>query len=170
MRRLGSWLCKALKLLLLDPVVRVKGKDMGVEEHEVFFIQRSGMTTGLSCASTIANIYLSSGFDIHVAEIAVQPLLRYIDDGIMTVMKQMSTDTILLHLNSWHPSVRVKLDDVQRGSQVHVLDLQLDIVNGRVRIQTLRKNQSIYDYINLCRLTDKLHWKAFFTRSFTDFC
>lgn len=148
MTRLGSWLCKALKLLLLDPVVRVKGKDMGVEENEVFFIQRSGMTTGLSCASTIANIYLSSGFDIHVAEIAVQPLLRYIDDGIMTVMKQMSTDTILLHLNSWHPSVRVKLDDVQRGSQVHALDLQLDIVNGRVRIQTFRKKQSIYDYIN----------------------
>ena len=138
----ADFLIKLLRLLLLHPVISIC-----LEGDVCFFQQQVGLTTGLSCASTIANIFLSKGFDFHLdSRLPIRKYVRYIDDG-GGIVKQGNRSRILRHLNSWHPMIVVQDKDLACGLDVHLLDVRLRSTGGRIYCATYRKDQNIYDYL-----------------------
>ena len=128
-----------LKLILAQPLIEVDG---------ITYVLVNGLTTGLACASTVANIYLAKGSfdDFVVSSLDARKFVRYIDDG-GGICKQDSFERILAKLNSWHPSIRVQRKDCVLGSSIHLLDLQLDINSfGVIQSETFRKKECIFDY------------------------
>jgi len=129
-----------LELILGEPLIVCRGK---------LFVQNSGMATGLSSASTIANVYLSADYDGYLQRhIHCRKLIRYIDDGCMIISNSLPRAQVREVLCGWHPSVRVLDDEMAIGRQVHVLDLCLFCTNAnRIAVRAYRKPTSIYDYL-----------------------
>ena len=142
---LADFLVRILCLLITDSIVQNTADGSGD-----LFRQMSGLTTGLSAASTIANIYLAHGFDIHFTSLLrTRYYARYIDDGLAIVSSEEGTvDNILEACNSWHRSLSVPAKDCTIGKHVHFLDLNIFASSdGRITFNTYRKPQAIFDYI-----------------------
>ena len=91
--RLATFIVNILHIVLTAGLIECRGD---------FFEQRTGLPTGRSCSSTIANIYLSSGFDLHVRDaLQLDYLARYIDDGFGMISKTKTRAEVLHVLNSW---------------------------------------------------------------------
>eukprot|EP00974_Lingulodinium_polyedra_P106273 10285720-Lingulodinium_polyedra.AAC.1 len=59
---------------------------------------------------------------------------RYIDDGVFIASRTWSVAALAATLSSWHTTIVVKAGDVACGDEMHVLDVQLSLVERR-RIQ-----------------------------------
>ena len=131
--------------LLADSVVQNTA-----DGSNTLFEQVSSLTTGLSAASTIANIYLAYGYDDYAWQ-ELQPsfLARYIDDGLGILdIQGRSEQDIRKTLNGWHASLHVPAKDFCLGDRVHFLNLNITLSSTRsVNFSTFRKPQTTCDYI-----------------------
>ena len=138
----GNLVVSMLKLLLQMQLVTCNGE---------CYSQKQGLTTGLSCSSTIAKIYLGSqkGYDSYVCtELQPRSFWRYIDDVGSILPNTWSKQRVLDVLNNFHPSIRVKASDLQLGDSMVWLDLQLyQSRTRRILIETHRKRLNSYDYL-----------------------
>ena len=148
---LADFLVRILGMVISDNIVQNTAGGFNTLHKQV-----SGLTTGLSAASTIANIYLSCGFDTYLTgQLPLAYYARYIDDGVGILdMATFTSDEILQILNGWHSSIRVPQKDFSVSKAVHFLDLNIFASpEGRVCFNTFRKPQAIFDYIP----TDSAH-------------
>jgi hypothetical protein len=139
---LGSFIINGLYLLLSSQYLELNGQLYKLD---------IGLLTGLTCASTLANIYLSL-FDEHLVHSVPNlcKLYRYIDDGLMILHGPPSshnTSAILAACNTWHPTIAVPPKASSIGLQVNFLDLLLDASGTRFEYQTYRKPLNNYDYV-----------------------
>ena len=86
-----------------------------------------GLSTGLQCASELANLYLDV-LDSHVwqgSEGALKCLFRYIDDGFGVLdSRKISVHELQRLLNGWNASIKVP--SVETCSPLPLLDLALE--------------------------------------------
>ena len=141
---LADFLVRILWLLLSNGVVQHTA-----DGSNSLYKQISGLTTGLSASSTIANIYLAEGFDKYILEsLPLNFYSRYIDDGVGVLDLDKFGGDIFEILNSWHSSIRIPRKDLVVGREVNFLDLHFYVADGgRVAFRTFRKPQAIFDYI-----------------------
>ena len=120
-----------------------------------FFEVTWGLSTGLQCASELANLYL----DVLDSDVwqnsggALKCLFRYIDDGFGVLDTRKFTFSELQSLlNSWNTSIKVP--SVETSCPLPYLDLALEKLslpgNSRkfgVKFSTFRKKLNIYSYV-----------------------
>ena len=113
------------------------------------------LSTGLQCASELANLYLDV-LDSHVwqgSEGALKCLFRYIDDGFGVLdPRNISVHELHRLLNDWNASIKVP--SVETCSPLPFLDLALEkcVLDERnrkfgVKFSTFRKKLNIYSYV-----------------------
>ena len=120
-----------------------------------FFEVTWSLSTGLQCASELANLYLDV-LDSHVwqgSEGALKCLFRYIDDGFGVLdSRKISVHELQRLLNGWNASIKVP--SVETSSPLPFLDLALEkrVLDERnrkfgVKFSTFRKKLNIYSYV-----------------------
>ena len=113
------------------------------------------MSTGLQCASELANLYLDV-LDSHVWQNsggALKCLFRYIDDGFGVLdTRKFTFNELQSLLNSWNTSIKVP--SIETSCPLPYLDLALEKLslpeNSRkfgVKFSTFRKKLNIYSYV-----------------------
>jgi hypothetical protein len=88
-----------------------------------FYRQITGITTGLSCATQVANAFLLS-FDREIARILASNLWlhkRFVDD-VLIVSTQYNRLELLDICNSWCPGIVVTNDELQTDTATTFLD------------------------------------------------
>ena len=115
-----------------------------------FWLQTSGLTTGLSCATQIANIFMLS-FDIEAARSLRSSLLlykRFVDDAIVFVHPSVSLNSLLVLFNSWCPGIVITNDEGHaQGLGTSFLDLSIEITRSAINYATFRKPLNSYAYL-----------------------
>ena len=120
-----------------------------------FFEVTWGLSTGLQCASELANLYLDV-LDSHVWQNsggALKCLFRYIDDGFGVLdTRKFTFNELQSLLNSWNTSIKVP--SIETSCPLPYLDLALEKIslpeNSRkfgVKFSTFRKKLNIYRYV-----------------------
>ena len=120
-----------------------------------FFEVTWGLSTGLQCASELANLYLDV-LDSHVWQNsggALKCLFRYIDDGFGVLdTRKFTFNELQSLLNSWNTSIKVP--SIETSCPLPYLDLALEKLslpeNSRkfgVKFSTFRKKLNIYSYV-----------------------
>ena len=142
---------KLLELVLFEPVIKVPEGAKLDDEPSQFHMQVKGLTTGLSSASTISNVFLGEGFDAFLRDsFPIKKYCRFIDDGCAILdTSRVSRDEVKAVLNSWGPSLRVAEKDLSVADKVHFLDLWIGVEpeTRKTYLTTFRKVENIYDYV-----------------------
>eukprot|EP00929_Paragymnodinium_shiwhaense_P077265 TRINITY_DN39790_c0_g1_i1.p1 TRINITY_DN39790_c0_g1~~TRINITY_DN39790_c0_g1_i1.p1 ORF type:complete len:399 (+),score=4.27 TRINITY_DN39790_c0_g1_i1:462-1658(+) len=135
----GDLVIRLLQLLLSSLIINYGDRSYKVTR---------GLAPGIPCANTIANLYFALGYDDHVLH--TQSTLfygRYVDDGLFVTRAATSKASLSITLSQWHESLVVKPKDVQIGSAVNFLDLQLQVRGSHIVTSTYRKQHAMYDYV-----------------------
>lgn len=153
-RRIRSWYRDrpSFGTLLISSIeCLIRGQHISFQK--VVYKNKSGIITGLACACTMANIYMSE-LDEFVRENFSDNIVffkRLIDDAIYCIDKAQAPRFQTL-LGSFHENIQWEHDDVEK-EHVTFLDLELSIEQTgderRLCWKMHRKPQSIYQYIPL---------------------
>ena len=98
-----------------------------VASSVLLLIQR--VPTGLPCATTLANIYLASKYDVHVQRSCNLSFFGRLVDDMLGVIPPEKTDNLFEVLNLWHTSIQVKHSDLMISDTVNHQDLTFTISN-----------------------------------------
>ena len=113
-----------------------------------FYRQVTGITTGLSCATQVANAFLLS-FDREIARTLASNLWlhkRFVDD-VLIVSTQYNRCELLDICNNWCPGIVVTNDELQTDTATTFLDLSITLSNGKFNYRTFRKPLNSYAYL-----------------------
>ena len=116
--------------------------------EKLYYLQTTGMTTGLSCACQIANLFLR-GLDRMVARDFNMHLLaykRFIDDILVVTRTRQIISEILAAMNNWQSAITVTQDADENPKSVHFLDLWIHVSGAQVKYETYRKPLCLYMY------------------------
>ena len=120
-----------------------------------------GVTTGLSCACQVANIYLlgmDSAFR-YTFRYSCQFLKRFIDDVLVVIDTSISTHSMLEELNSFSEDINRTNHETDSNTQVTFLDLNIDISSNELHFSPHRKKLATYGYTpyDSCHSRSTLH-------------
>ena len=118
-----------------------------VSSTTCMYVQKVGITTGLSCGTQLANLFLR-GLDLYVQQALHSSILfytRFIDDVL--VIHSTSTDSILECLNDWDGSITITHEDDESAHSTSFLDLNVKIEPGCIEYCTYRKPTNTYAYL-----------------------
>ena len=111
-----------------------------------FYLQQVGITTGLSCAVQLANVYLT-GLDkafTYAFGASVLVYRRFVDDILVLLDSRIDTSDLLAVLNAFHANIAVTNED-EDDKSVTFLDLCISIF-GSLSYSTHRKALAAYAY------------------------
>ena len=131
-------------IVLVSQVVSFR---FGNSVNTVYFVQILGISMGLSCAVQLANMFLL-GMDRLVIAACGNMLYnykRFVDDVLIHVDRSQS-ELLLALFNSFDDCIIVTCDDEPGATNVHFLDLDLDIAHNALSYKTYRKPQCSYSY------------------------
>eukprot|EP00929_Paragymnodinium_shiwhaense_P021598 TRINITY_DN1404_c0_g1_i2.p1 TRINITY_DN1404_c0_g1~~TRINITY_DN1404_c0_g1_i2.p1 ORF type:complete len:678 (-),score=66.20 TRINITY_DN1404_c0_g1_i2:133-2166(-) len=113
------------------------------------FIQVSGVTTGLACATQISNLYLTGMDKQYAAQVNILLLgYRRFGDDVCTVAHKSLTVTRQAEiLSSFHGNIKVTTDAEDTPTQATFLDLNITLSNGGFQYETYRKPKCTYSYL-----------------------
>ena len=113
-----------------------------------FFFQEVGITTGLSCAVQLANLYLIGSDRAYAYTFAATMVLyrRFVGDILIMMNDSSSTHSMLEVLNSFHPNIVVTNDGEEDDKHVTFLDLDISIADDCLTYSTHRKALASYSY------------------------
>ena len=112
------------------------------------FVQTSGITTGLSCATQVANAFLLA-FDRHVQTSLHNDVLlmkRFVDD-VLIVCINHTLSQLLDIFNNWCAGVAITNDDGADCTVTTFLDLRIRFQHGCLFYSTFRKPLNAYAYL-----------------------
>jgi hypothetical protein len=112
-----------------------------------FYLQRIGITTGLSCAVQLANVYLTGldkafTYTFHASMLVYK---RFVDDILVLLDKRILMAEMLAVLNGFHANIAVTNED-EDDKSVAFLDLDISIFGGTLDYSTHRKELAAYAY------------------------
>lgn len=118
-----------------------------------FYVQISGITTGLSCATQVAKAFMLS-FDLEVHRVVHSDLLLYkrlVVDDVLVVVHDVNNSQFLSLFNSWCPGIVIKNDGVHAVGQLTTfLDDYLRIDRSMISYRTDRKPLNGCAYVPYC--------------------
>eukprot|EP00974_Lingulodinium_polyedra_P066377 6424158-Lingulodinium_polyedra.AAC.1 len=123
----------------IDPVVEAGG---------IRYVLEHGLTTGLGCASTLANIFLGRRFNKWVVNaLEARVYCRYMDDG-GGIGRIKDVSAARKKLNGGRSSIHLKMKDFHVGRTMHLLDVNFKI-NEHMALEasTFSKPECIFDYL-----------------------
>ena len=138
-------ICMLLEAVLLGQVVTFQ---FGLSGGLRFFKQVIGVTTGLSCACQLANIYLL-GLDVLVMNALGSRQLvfkRFIDDILVVDDGSIEVDDLLALFSSFDDCIVVTFEHGESDVCTHFLDLEIDFTNPELVYRTYRKPACTYAY------------------------
>ena len=112
-----------------------------------FYLQISGITTGLSCACQIANLHLV-GMDNFVKDSLCRQIFaykRFIDDILIVYSSDITVESIPELLNQFEPGIKVTHEE-EDPHRVDFLDVTFIIHDKHLRHVTYRKKLNAYAY------------------------
>ena len=135
--RMARFLVGLLRTMLSHQYVRY---------GDQIYIATSGLSTGLSVCSTLANVYLSI-FDGYIRQ-SLRPIVyvRYIDDGFMIVDEDVQDAAVTDVVSSWYPGIGTK-EATSGTKEIVYLDLKCSFGPQGAIFETNRKALATYDYI-----------------------
>ena len=148
-RHWGAWVEFLLLLLNIILSAQFSTFDFVDGQGPLLYFQSTGITTGLSCATQIANLVMV-GADRKVAATLGANLKcykRFVDDAIVIATSAALLDTAFQAFNEYHSCIKVTRDkDDDHDQRVSFLDLDVSISGGKLLFQTFRKKLCSYDY------------------------
>eukprot|EP00929_Paragymnodinium_shiwhaense_P034013 TRINITY_DN18558_c1_g1_i4.p1 TRINITY_DN18558_c1_g1~~TRINITY_DN18558_c1_g1_i4.p1 ORF type:complete len:660 (+),score=35.49 TRINITY_DN18558_c1_g1_i4:774-2753(+) len=136
--------CNMFEITMQSQVVLFRANDR--DEAEAF-VQTIGITTGLPCATQVANLFLSE-MDEHVFQSfrsSIWLYQRFVDDILIYGRIVGLLEQILSAFNNWNDNIKVTHEDDERFDFVHFLDIQFDLSSGFVH-KLYRKPGNTYSY------------------------
>ena len=137
--------CKMIKLVFCAQLVWYRSRD---SENVEFWFQVSGITTGLSCATQLANLFLVA-LDLAVRQefrAAIISYKRFVDD-VWIRAYDVDVADLLVVLNSFDVALYVMHESEENGKSPTFLDLHLWVSDGQVLFSTFRKPMCTYAYL-----------------------
>ena len=113
----------------------------------LFFLQVSGITTGLSCACQVANLHLVAMDEFMQQSLRGQiyAYKRFIDDILIVYSDQVEVAVLVQLLNEFEPGIKVT-HEVEHPLHVSFLDISIDIRDNQLKYTTYRKPMNTYAY------------------------
>ena len=131
----------------------------------VTFLQLQGTSMGAAFSPTIANIYMSVLLRNFLTTVSEKPLVlkRYIDDIFIIWPKHQDLATFLLHINSFHPSI--KYTSNQSNTHIDFLDLTIFknanvTTTHKLSVKTYQKEHNLYQYLHFSSNHPKSTFKS----------
>ena len=112
-------------------------------QNELWKVDK-GLPTSLQPSVVLANLYLAECDDLICQRCScLRFWKRYIDDSF-GILHGSSTDVVACKsmLDSWHPNIQWDISG--EGTSVSYLDLDIQLVAGRLNFQTYRKPMNAY--------------------------
>ena len=143
----GAWVELLLRLFDIIIAAQIVIFQAGTADQPSFYEQVQGITTGLACATQLANLFLV-GLDL-LAMASFDNLIynykRFVDDILVMYHGAVRLDDILAVLNSWDDTINVTHEASEVPTNVHFLDVDYTI-RPAVTFKTYRKPQCLYCY------------------------
>ena len=107
------------------------------------------ITTGLSCGTQLANVFLV-GLDQHMQASLRSSLWlykRFVDDVLVVHTQHVTAADILQGFNEWNVAITVTHDSSEKPEQTTFLDLKLVVRDMQIVYETHRKPLNTYMYL-----------------------
>ena len=119
-----------------------------VSDEVFFYLQTTGITTGLSCATQLANVFLHGLDKLILRDFRCHVLCykRFVDDILVIVNALAMLQQIMLAMNTWQQRITVTHDADEDSKHVHFLDLWLRLDKEKVHFATYHKPNCLYMY------------------------
>ena len=138
-------LCWLLQIVFDGQILRMTSAVSGTKS---LFVQVVGITTGLSCAVQLANLFLL-GMDQtfkHTFSVQLHLYKRFVDDVLVVMGENCNTQDMLNSLNAFDDLIVCTNDGTESGTKVTFLDLDIDFSMGALSYSTHRKPLATYGY------------------------
>ena len=119
-----------------------------VSDEVCFYLQTTGITTGLSCATQLANIFLHGLDKLILRDFWCHVLCykRFVDDILVIVNALAMLQQIMLTMNTWQQRITVTHDADEDSKHVHFLDLWMHLDKEKIHFATYHKPRCLYMY------------------------